>query len=48
MKPCEEATSVRADFGACDSLMLPCCGDRLVEGAITEGTEDCFPFSGME
>lgn len=30
MKPWEDAISVRAALGACDSLILPCCGDRLL------------------
>lgn len=48
MKPCEAATSVRAALVAWDSLILPCCGDRLVDGAIAEGMEDCCPVSGIE
>jgi len=45
MKPCEAATSIRGAFAACDSLMLPCCGERLVEVAIGEGIVDCCPLS---
>jgi len=41
MKPCELATSVRAAFAACVSLMLPCCGDRLLGVAFDEDPEPC-------
>lgn len=46
MKPWEEAISVRAAFGAWDSLILPCCGDRLL-GVVfdCEGLNACCPLS---
>lgn len=40
MKPCVLATSVRAAFAAWVSLMLPCCGDRLL-GVVIDKPEPC-------
>ena len=48
MKPCEEAISVRAAFGAWDSLILPCCGDRLLGVAIVEVLDERWPVSDLE
>lgn len=49
MKPCAEAVSVRAALGAWDSLMLPCCGDRLLGVAMdVEGLYTGCPASDLE